>query len=207
MNLGAWLWYPLENPWPFAILAIALGLIARQAFSARRRLAGMRASWLLGLGLAVSIVLAARGVTTPREELIQRTRALVFAAGGAAGDEAGPVGVDLATIKATVDDEAMIVGPDGQPLALFRLMVRRLDDVIDRHGVTGQAIRTIDAEADRGQGVSVVRVSTRSEGGLPPINSAWRLIWRRDIATGQWLVEELRLLEVNNQSPTPGMLP
>ncbi|MEM9253240.1 MAG: hypothetical protein AAGB29_12910 [Planctomycetota bacterium] len=207
MDLRAWLWYPLENPWPFAVAAIALGLMTRQVFYARQRRAGMRASWMIGFALAIGLVIAARSVTTPRERLIDLTRVLVHAAGGGAGDASGTSGVDLAAIKRLVDEDAMIVGPDNQSLAVFRLMVRRLDGLIQRHGVTGQAIRAIDAQPGRGEGVSVVRISTQSRGGLPPINSAWRLTWRYDVAADRWVIDELQLLEVNNQSPTPGMLP
>jgi len=211
MDASAWLWQPLENPWPVAVGLVVLGLIARQAFAAAGSRAGMRASWMIALSLAVGLVAAARAVTTPREELMQLTRGLVHAVGGEGavlpGGDAAVGSVDLATIKRTVDEGAWIVGPDGEELALFRMVVRRLDDIVERYGVTGQAIRRLDAEAGRNAGVSVVRVSTQSQGGLPPINSAWRLSWRRDVAADRWVVEELRLLEVNNQSPTRGMLP
>ncbi|MEM6333498.1 MAG: hypothetical protein AAF823_09190 [Planctomycetota bacterium] len=205
MGIEPWLWYSLENPWPMAVVAVFVGLGVRQACAARGQRVGMRASWLVGLAAAVGLVLAARGVTTPREALMERTRALVMAAGGAT--EGGAASVDVAALEAMVDADARIVGPGGEAWAAFHLIARRLPTIVQSQGVEGQEVRGIDAVVDRSEAVSVVRVATPLSGGLPTIRTDWRLAWRYDIAEGAWVVEELRLLRVNGQAPVRGMMP
>ncbi|MEO0588839.1 MAG: hypothetical protein AAF078_14520, partial [Planctomycetota bacterium] len=154
---------------------------------------------------AAGLVVAARGVTTPREALMERTRALVMAAGGAS--EGGEAAVDVTALEAMVDREARIVGPEGHEWAMFRVIARRLPAIVESQGITGQEVRGIDAVVDRSEAVSVVRVATPLGGGLPAIRTDWRLAWRYEIAEGEWVVEELRLLRVNGQAPVRGMMP
>jgi hypothetical protein len=206
MDAIGWLRQPLENPWPMAIGLMFVGLGVGQVLASRGDRRGAWVTRLSAVLLAVGLIAAARAITTPREALLGLTRDLVHAVGGDAG-EAMSGGVDTATIEAIVAEDAWIVGPDGSAWIAFDRALPRLPGLVERFGVTGQAIRSLDAEADDAGGTSFVRVSTQTQGGLPATQTAWVLRWRRQAADERWRVVELAFVQWMNQSPTRDMLP
>lgn len=200
----------LESPWAVMVVCV---VAAAMLFSAgrRRKSRGIQAGGLAALALAVSVFMLAKGVTTARERLILDTEALV----------AATAPLDNAALDRLLDPSAVVTGPD-TAVWLNAVQLRpRLNQVAQRFGIGDQQVRTVEAFArDETWGESAVTVRTEA-GGAGPVNTGWRLTWRRDDAGddsgggsgdgsgggGGWRVVEIRWMRFNGLEVQQGMMP
>lgn len=208
----------LESPWAVMVVCVVM---AAMLFSAggRRKNKGVQAGGLGALALAVGVFLLAKGVTTGREQLILDTQALV----------AATAPLDNAALDRLLDPSAVVAGPDTAVWVNAAQLRSKLDQVARRFDVGDQQVRTVDAFArDAMWGESVVTVRTDA-GGAGPVNTGWRLTWRRDPAAednagvnaggnaggnsgggsggGGWRVVEIRWMRFNGLEVQQGMMP
>lgn len=192
----------LESPWAVMVVCV---VAAAMLFSAgrRRKNKAVQAGGLVALALAVGVYLLAKGVTTDREQLILDTEALV----------AATAPLDNAALDRLLDPSAVVTGPD-TAIWLNAVQLRpRLNQAAQRFGIGDQQVRMVDAIArDDTWGESVVTVRT-DPGGAGPVNTGWRLIWRRDPVAGGnsggggWRVVEIRWMRFNGLEVQQGMMP
>lgn len=208
----------LESPWAlmafFLIVAGVLFTVGRQ-----RRSKPWVVLAAVALALAVGVYALARAVTTDRERLILDTRGLI----------AATAPLNHAELDRLIDPAATVSGPDGTVWLGAGQVRARLKQVVSRFGVNSQRVRGVQAVVhDTGWGESTVTVRTvmNSAGGTP-VNTGWRLTWRKDAITGRdtadtggksggggggdtgggWRVVDIRWIRFNGREVNRGMLP
>lgn len=185
----------LESPWAVMVVCV---VVAAMLFSAgqRRKNKRIQAGGLVALVLAVGVFMLAKGVTTDREQLIMNTEALV----------AATAPLDNAMLDRLLDPSAVVTVPDTAVWLNATQLRPRLTRVAQQFSAGDQQVRTVDAFArDDTWGESAVTVRT-DPGGAGPINTGWRLTWRRDPGGG-WRVVEIRWMRFNGLEVQQGMLP
>jgi hypothetical protein len=177
----------LENPWPlaiaFAAVAVVMFLVAGRRDDHRlRNLAAVPA------GLAVGVIALGGMVTTEREQLEARTRALAEAV-------AEPFDLD-AVRELTTEDARLLKWNREQMIAIARHAADRV--TIDGYTVTNLMAHP---ESDR-YGRTYIAAFGRAESsrrGGGRFKTSWMLRWRRG-DDGAWRLSEVEDVEVNNRS-------
>ena len=207
----------LESPWALtAFFIVVAGVLLMAGRQRRSRLIVVLAA--VALALAIGVYALARAVTTDRERLILDTRGLI----------AATAPLDLAELDRLIDPAVTVSGPDGTVWLGAGQVRARLQQVVSRFGVNSQRVRGVQAVAhDTGWGESTVTVRTlmNSAGGTP-VNTGWRLTWRKDANAGGdtadaggtgggsrggggggWRVVDIRWMRFNGREVDRGMLP
>ena len=184
-----------EESWP---LVGALGVTAVMlALMARRRAQPRLLLWALGaVVLAGAVYTTARLVTTPREQILQRTQELVRVTAPLNLDRVGEV----------LDARVQLVGPEGELWLDREQILAALAAVHQRWQVAAQEVLRVDAEApSRAVGRSVLDVRTTLRGELDvPMTTQWVLTWQRG-AGGPWRAVRIQWTLMQGQKPTEGM--
>jgi ketosteroid isomerase-like protein len=181
-----------ENPWPLVMALVATAAVLRLVGFRNRRPALTYAAMGAVL-LAVGVYVLSAVVTTDRERIMERTRALV----------AATAPLDLAVLDDVLAPGAFVSGPDGSAWVEYERVRVELQDVVQRYQPAEHSIRDLQAEAGETRGVSVIdlRTSAGAGGAGLPVRTVWRLHWRKE-GDGQWRVAELQWLEFMGQSPS-----
>lgn len=148
------------------LVGVALVLLVMNRGRADRRFAIAAGVCLL---LAVGNYFLAGAVTTPRETILERTRALVRAT--------APLGV--AELSGFFTPDAELIGPNGETWADMQTLIATVALVDERFPITEQQLFAVAAEADReaGTGVSLFDVKTRARSANVPALTRWRAEW------------------------------
>jgi len=182
-----WSYLLLESPWPVIVALVGVWAVLR-VIGARRRNMRLRVAAIGALGLAAGLALLAYGVTTDREHVLDRTRALIEATQP----------MSPATLDGFIRPSATIAVDDGPTLMAYE----QARPALERIAVATQAIQQTRAGlADPGQAVSEVSLMTRLERppSVQPVPSRWRFHWRRG-GDGAWRVSKIVLLELRGEA-------
>ena len=164
------------NPLPLAvglILAwLVIGLLARARQSVKhQRIAASIAMVVFCLGIAVYV--AGRLITTPRERMMQTTRALVAAVAKA----------DVQTVRSSLTPDCMLSyfdAPMGIPVQAILSRVQEQFTASGAFALEDYNIRAISAIEDRdGFGRVQVKVWAKAKSGFP-VNSWWSIDYTRE---------------------------
>ncbi|MBI1370946.1 MAG: hypothetical protein GC162_20120 [Planctomycetes bacterium] len=154
----------------------------------------MQRSALFPLLGAIAVPLIANAVHTDREQLAERTQALV--------DAVAREPIDAAAMSGLLDENVT-----------FFLMNR--DQIIAmaqrasaKYNIQAGSITALEARVDApdaGQIWFAIYVRIRSDGGEFPTKSQWLLHWRK--SAGLWRVSEIQMISVNDQPARKAYLP
>ncbi len=186
-----------ESPWAaITVLVILSGVFSALSRKRRSKLLGVLAA--VGLIAACGVYALAWAVTTDRELLIEQTHRLV----------AATAPLDQAMLDSLIDPTAIVSGPDGGRWLGYDQINPRLRGAVKRFGIDSQRVRQVKAHAqDTGWGESTLTVRTIANGsGIGPVNTGWRLTWRRG-QDGIWRVVDIRWVLFNGQTVSRGLLP
>lgn len=174
-----------------AVVGVALLLHGRRRLN--KRIMGVA---LIPLALAAGVWLTAKIVETPREQLLARNARLV--------ELTAPL--DTAQLKAMFAPDAALTGPNGGQWMTFSRIFAVIENFNRRSAIQNQEITGIAAEAvDGGKGVTEFEVRTGVAGEYSgmPITTRWLLTWERN-GRGEWVVNEVRWLKLQNAEPSMG---
>ena len=177
------------------IALAAIGVITRYVGRQRGQRGVVLASWVM-LAMAACVVALAHFITTPREALLARTRALL--------DATAPL--DTPRVLSMLDSNAILVGPGGDTWLEFDQVRSELEAAHQRYGLAAHSLRYIEAQARGDEGVVEIDLRTtlgEGFGAQAPIPTKWLLGWRRT-ADGTWMLHRLQWLELMNQPPPQG---
>lgn len=177
-----------ENPWPAVIALVGVSSVLRvigKRQNQKRLVIASYAALALGLGVYATAAL----VNTDREQLIERTEALISATSP----------VDESALRDLFSGNAVLLKEDG---GLWRdLDAGLVAERLRQANAQDHTLRAVEAVSNRpGQGISTMDVSSRV-GGVPN-RSTWEIVWLRD-EDGRWRISSLRWLTLNRQSPNP----
>ncbi|MCC7204809.1 MAG: hypothetical protein IT441_06990 [Phycisphaeraceae bacterium] len=169
-----WAHFFLENPWPIAAVA---ALIAGTLMWLNRQVGRRSLAWTaLGVVLigCLGTPLLAVLVHTSREQLIDRTRQLVRAAGP----------VNPGTLRSIFDPQAVLLGPDGDAWLTVPQMLRVIDTLDQRYTIARHKLDIL-AAGTTGPDVGLCQIDlvshfTRGPAPGRPMRTRWQLTWRRD---------------------------
>lgn len=188
----------LEDPLPLIVgflgITLVMRLIARRRGEPRYNYAAAIALMLAGVVFGLSSL-----VTTPREQLMKQTRALV------AATESGG---DLATLRRMIDPDVTFTGPHGDLWWQSPQVHHELEQILRRYTVADQRVIRLDAELRASTwGVSMfdVRTQFEADGGLPH-HTRWALRWEKSQQDDQWRVVDIRWMTYRDQPPSREML-
>lgn len=199
----------LENPWPLCLtLAAVAGLLwwHGRRISERRVL---RTAVAAGVAAVLCWVPAAL-ITTPREELVERTRRLVHATSP----------LDEATLRELIAPDARLYGAGRSGESWVEsdhpgTLVRELSAAVQRWQIDGHWVLSVESEvsgseasgARRGRTLMRVRTMVSGEWGNRPVSTRWLLTWTKDDHSPrpQWQVREVQWLELQGQPPMSGI--
>lgn len=126
----------------------------------------------VGFALVGAVYALSLGVTTTREELMNLTRELV----------ANTAPMDWPRLRALLDDELTLHGPDGQLWLESPDVMLELEEAAHRLSIQSQQILALKAVADdSGSGRTLLSLKTTMgfEFGDGPIKTLWMIQWRR----------------------------
>lgn len=144
------------------------------------------ASWLL-----------AWAVVTPREQVIENTRALV----------AHTAPLNLPAVRALFDPAATLTNAKGEHWLRFEQIFARLEAVARTYALASNELAGVAAEATsstRGLAEIEVRSTLGGEYGQLPVQTRWLLHWEKGV-DGRWRVVEVQWLRIGNVEPSRGM--
>ncbi|MFW6060732.1 MAG: hypothetical protein ACODAQ_11165, partial [Phycisphaeraceae bacterium] len=189
----------LEQPWPTAIVLLALAVGLTVAGRRRRRRGLRMGAWVAAVAAGAVVGLAWQ-VQTPREQIMAATRQLVAAT-------AAPL--DLAGLDNRLAPGMVVTGPDGTAWIRRDQIDRRLTQLDQRHAIVSHDIHRLEADAarpNRGRTALELRTHLGQSNGYGPIRSTWQLHWRRDDAQSAWQVHEIQCVSINRRTPSRHML-
>ena len=183
--------YVLENPWPLAVLllAVAAGLAwtGLQAVDRRRVIA----AGVVAL-TAAGVMAAGKAVVTPGEH----ARGVVMAVVDAA------VAADVGTAAAALaDDVSLSLGSQNNPGFARDAIVRRLDGLAGRYRIQSNRITKLDAETvtpDRG--VVQLACLTELKLGFGPVPTSWIIQVDRQ-SDGSWKISHVTWVKLATRTP------
>jgi hypothetical protein len=183
-----------ETPWTPAVLLAVAGMIAALLLARAARPRAGALAVTLALTLAAGLVALAHSVKTPRELLIDRTRALVAAVLGA---DANRLQRELSpTFTLTLLGRQSARGKD-------HIVQQVRADIAQRFGAKASELRWVRATID-GPTSARTQASVLATSDLlgSPTPTVWMLYWRAD-AQGQWLLSRLEAQEIGLFTSVP----
>jgi hypothetical protein len=185
-----------ESPWIVIVVLLLAGFVAFFILNARAKARHGLAALAAAVLLAGAVWLTASLVTTERERLADRTRALINATAN----------VQLSELRSMLAENAQ-VRLNGFLLRSSRQSI--LDDVdrvlAKQYPVKSVSISTPTAVVDGPNSARTqVRVSARVDNMSydAPVGSWWRIDWRRSLSPtgegeGEWTVAGLEMLQID----------
>ncbi len=188
----AWLWESLLTGPAVALMAVLLGLLVLPRLGRGRLGLAVAASGLAaGLGLLAWSYLT----ITPREALLERTRAVID---GIARGDAAPADAAFAP-----DVRLTLLGTDAG-MNRGQMLARISGDMNGRYAVRDRAARLSRARASvdgPNTARTQVRVQAVHDSTGYPASTWWIVHWRRASATGAWEIVNLDLQQFDGLAP------
>ncbi len=177
----------LESPMTLVASLVVIGLAGVLVLNTRGRLkAGLVVLVLAGL-LAGGIALIAGLIQTPRETLLDRTRALVTALAE----------VDRASLHAMLDPEAEV---QVRGMTTFRgreTILSTADRYVGNGAISSHAIPEVQGVID-GPNAARTQVRVRHSGSVPPA-SWWKITWYRASVDEPWTAVRIEPLWISGR--------
>jgi hypothetical protein len=189
--------YLLENPWPLAIAAVFAGIVGFVVLNRAGKLRQGGRALLAAVLLAVGVIILAALVTTEREALQERTKAMVDLTASASTTELR----DYLTERARVSAFGPVPMPQGKQAVLDAVQ----ENLGSRFPVKEHSLGAVQAVID---GPNTARTQVRvwikfKDEGLyaGSIGSWWRMAWTRELTAGgepgPWRVSSITVMQVD----------
>lgn len=186
-----------EQPWPLAVVVLAVAAGCWVVASRRRRRGKLRLVAVSFVLLAVALLVMAHFVTTAREHLLSATAQLVAATESP---------TDGKVLDQLIAPDAVVTGPGGEVWLEYAQLRSELKSAVDRHQIHEQRIRSVGAEVTSdtaGRSVFDLRTNVGKETFIP-IRTVWALHWARDDA-GEWRIKQIQWLQFQGHAPSRGL--
>ncbi|MAE62568.1 MAG: hypothetical protein CMJ49_14570 [Planctomycetaceae bacterium] len=189
----------LENPWPLAIILIALGIALGLSALRNERPRLLIAGGAIAL-FGIVILVTATLIDTPREIMHRRTKQLVAAALPNAA---------IPEIKALLTDDMRLTSTDGTVNLTRDQVLTNIQDATQDYNVVSHNVTKIKTEStapDRGRSYASIFVQVEFTSGTFPARVGIVMEWEKQ-PDGVWRVDQIPWVKVERNELTNSMLP
>ncbi|MCC7145771.1 MAG: hypothetical protein IT443_04940 [Phycisphaeraceae bacterium] len=178
--------YLFEQPIPLALFFLLMAVVFVLAGMRRGSRRVLILAGSLGVD-ALTVVVLAWAITTPREAVIASSRQLV--------QSTSPL--SLPAVEEGLGPNMLLVGPDGHVWLTRAQVLDILRTFVQRHGIDGQRFRLLAAEARAEVSGTVVFDLVTSIKDLPPLKTRWLIQWQREAneSSAPWRVQKIQWLD------------
>jgi hypothetical protein len=193
-----------ERPWALAIIILLLGVVLIMVLRRLDRPRAAVVTLIIAPLLALTAILVARSVTTPRETLATLTRTLISAA----------IVGDAPAVAPLLRSDLLVTLPGGTAPTLSRqsLLERLPADMQGPYRLRSHTIGTLAATLDSPDlARTQVQLTVVPEATGFPIESWWLITWARDPspenanaanATNTWTARQITAQHIDGLSPS-----